>query len=186
MIDVHHPFFGSSADVELCLCVIRNDIRRIPAFGDNPVNADVTGQLLTKQPYGIENKNHRIKGIDSVMRCGRSMGSFSFKLNPNGGTGNLFMGQLMVIRTRVHTQSRIHILEKSFPHKAPFGAAVFAAFFSGGSVNTHFTSHFVDHLFESRSRQAGGCAEKVVPAGMADAVQCVIFRQKAEHRAGFG
>ena len=113
------------------------------------------------------------------------MGSFSFELNSDRGAGDLLMCQLMVVRTRMHTQSRIHIAEKSFPHKASLRAAVFSAFFAGRSVNADFSSRFIDHLFQCSPCKAGRRTEKIMPAGMADPVQGIVFRKETEHRPRF-
>ena len=186
MVYIHHPFYGCCTDIEFSFGIIRDNIRCIAAFCDDAVDTHILRQLLAQQADGIEHQDHCIECVDAVMRCRRSVGCFSFEFNSDRCTGNFGMCQLMVVRPRMHTQSRIHITEKAFPHKASLRTAVFTALFAGRSVNTDFSSRFVDHLLQGSPCKAGRRTEKIMSAGMADPVQSIVFREEAEHGARFG
>ena len=146
MVDIHHAFFGSSADIEFRLRVVRNNIGGIPTLCDNPVDFHISRQLLPHQSDCVEHQNHGIQGIDTVLRSGRSMRGFPFKFYPNRGAGDFFMCQFVMIGTRMYTQCSIYVLKEAFPNEAALCASVFSALFTGRAVDTHFTADFINHL----------------------------------------
>ena len=176
-------FYRGGADEKFGLGVFGDDVRRIAAFGDDAVDADILGKLLTQQADGVEDQDHRVKRIDALSGCGGCMGGTAAKFDADRRAGELGMGRLMDVGARVHAESGVHIPEEALPDKADLGAAVLAAFLTGGAVNTDFAAGLVKHLLQGGGGEAGGRAEEVMAAGVADPGQRVIFRQKDQRRA---
>ena len=148
------------------------------------MDADILGQLLPQEPNGVEHQNHRVEGVDALCGSGSRVGGTAAERDADRRTGELGMGRLVDVGARMRTEGGVHIPEKALADKADLGAAVFAAFFARRAVNADFAAGLVEHLLQGGSGERRGCAEEVMAAGMADAGQRVVLRQKDQGRPG--
>ena len=69
MVDVHHPVDRRGTHIKLCLGICRDDVRRVAAFCDDPVDPHILRKLLAQQADGVEDEDHRIQRIDPAVRA---------------------------------------------------------------------------------------------------------------------
>ena len=153
MVDLHHTVHGCCPDIELTLCQVRNDVRRVAALRYNPMNPYIPRQLLSQQSDRIKYQHQRIQCIDTVLRIGRSVGGLPPELNPDRCTGDFGMSQLMMIRSRMYAKRCVHILKISFPDKTALGTSVLAAFLARRTIHPDLPADVVNHLLQGSCRQ---------------------------------
>ena len=153
-------------------------------FTGSLVAAGKLHKLLPQKPDGVEHQNHCVEGVDALRGSGSRMGGTAAELDADRRTGELGMGRFVDVGARMRTEGGVHIPEKALADKADLGAAVFAAFFARRAVNADFAAGLIKHLLQGGSGERRGCAKEVMAAGMADAGQRVVLRQKDECRPG--
>ena len=162
--------------------IVRYHIRRCPARKNHPMNTGVIREMLSKRIDGIVSLNQGVQRIDAILRFSRRMRGLSPELNIHRHTAQISSGSLM-LGTGMGTKGKVHIFEVSLSYKGAFRGSLFSAFLSRCSINTDFSTDFLNHFFQSDCRKGRSCPEEIVSATVSQSFQRIKLRKKNGNRS---
>ena len=176
--------FITRADIEAAAAALGDDIRRRSPVGDDAVDERLRRHLLPVQPHRIAEQDQRVERIQSLFRTARRMRRPPVKhrvVAADAGRAVIAAGGVTVVVRHHHG---IHAVQAvGVPKHQHFAAA---ALLGGSSQHDDRAADVVFIHIRPGGDRGGdtGDPDQIVPAGVSDPFQRVVFGGDREGRPG--
>ena len=172
-----HISDGATAHVPHELGASRDNVRRAATFGDNTVNLLPWLHLLAGESDGVEGEGCRVECVDALF-----WGVGCVRVATGEGCVRVRAGQrqhrVLVFWTGVDHERGVQAIEGAFAQHGDLAALVL---FGGGAEQSQGDAELVDERYEGCECTECGGGDDVVPTGVADFGEGVVFGAQGHH-----
>ena len=158
--------------------MVRNDVRRLPAVGDDPVDPRVTPDREPERRQRVPPEEETVQRVHTLVRLGRRVGGLSRELDVEVHHRQHQRVDLVAVAWVIHERGRDVPKDSRLDE---VGLAV-APLLGGTAEQTHASANPVERLAEREERADRRRPHEVVAARVSDAGKRVVLAEDRDDR----